>query len=125
MSTICDSMSDVYDIKSVLKWREFVSIVVKLGYPMLTKKMDNITDAAMWQESNISHKLQRIVLRYLSNFIGSRIVVPQYCIDELRQNHVPPQCDFFISDSKKIFLDKTYFENFNYINWKFILSRMF
>ena len=83
---------------------------------MLTKKMNNITDAAMWKESNISNKLQRIVLRYLSNFIGSRIVVPEYYIDELGQNHILPQCDFFISDSKNIFLDKTYFENFNYIN---------
>ena len=26
---------------------EFVSTAVKLGYPMLTKKMDNITIAAM------------------------------------------------------------------------------
>ena len=35
---------------------EFVSTAVKLGYPIFTKKMDNITDAAMWQESNISKK---------------------------------------------------------------------
>ena len=35
---------------------EFVSTAGKLGYPMLTKKMDNITAAAMWQESNISKK---------------------------------------------------------------------
>ena len=61
---------------------EFVATVVKLGYPMLTKKMDNITAAAMWQESNISKKSQRIVLRYLSNYLCSRLVVPEYCIDE-------------------------------------------
>ena len=54
---------------------------------MLTKKMNNITIAAMWQESKISKKSQRIVLRYLSNFFGSRLVVPEYCIDEL--GHVP------------------------------------
>ena len=30
---------------------EFVSTAVKLGYPMLTKNMDSITAAAMWQES--------------------------------------------------------------------------
>ena len=41
-------------------------------------------------------------MRYLSNFFGSRLVVPEYCIDELGQNHVPPQCNFFISDRKKI-----------------------
>ena len=49
-------------------------------------------------------KSQRIVLRYLSNFFGSRLLVPEYCIDELGQKHVPPQCDFFISDRKKIHL---------------------
>ena len=62
---------------------EFVSTAVKLGYPMLTKKMDNITAAAMWQKSNISKKSQRIVLRHLLNFFGSRLVVPEYCIDKL------------------------------------------
>ena len=46
-------------------------------------------------------KSQRIILRYLSNFFGSRLVVPEYSIDELGQNHVPPQCDFYISDRKK------------------------
>ena len=35
---------------------EFVITAVELGYPMLTKKMDYITDAVMWQESNISKK---------------------------------------------------------------------
>ena len=60
---------------------DFVSTAVKLGYLMLTKKIDNITAAAMWQESNISKKYQIIVLRHLSNFVGSRLVVPEYCID--------------------------------------------
>ena len=50
--------------------------------------MDNITAAEMWQESNNSKKPQRIVLRYLSNFFGSRLVVPEYCIDKLGQNPV-------------------------------------
>ena len=81
---------------------KFVPTVVKLGYHMLTTNMDNITAAAIWQESNINKKSQKIVLRYLSNFFGSRLLVPEYCIDELEQNYVPPQCDFFISDRKKI-----------------------
>ena len=55
---------------------EFVLIAVKLGFPMLIKKVDNITAATMWQESNIYKKSQRIVLRYLSNFFGSRLFVP-------------------------------------------------
>ena len=57
--------------------------------------MDNITAITMWQESNISKKSQIIVLKYLSNVFGSRLVVPEYCIDELGQNHVHPQCDLF------------------------------
>ena len=91
---------------------EFVSTTVKLGYPMLSKKMDNITTAEMWQETNISKKYQRIVLIYLSNFFGSRLVVPEYCIDELGQNRVPPQCDLLISDRKKIHFWTNLSQNF-------------
>ena len=63
-------MSDVNDRKTCSTWLmyylgskhedEFVSTTVKLGYPILTKKMDNITAVAMWQESNIFKKSQRI-----------------------------------------------------------------
>ena len=42
---------------------------------MLTKKMSNITAAAMKEESDISKKSQRIVLRYLSYFFGTRLVL--------------------------------------------------
>ena len=91
---------------------KFVATAVKLGYPMLTKKMDNITAAAMWQESNISKKSQRIVFRYLSNYFGSRLVVPEYCIGELGQNHVPPQCDFFYLIVKKYIFGQNLSPNF-------------
>ena len=70
VSNICDSMSDVHDRKTCSSWLmyylgsknedEFVSTAVKLGYPMLTKKMDNVTVAAMWQESNISKNLKEL-----------------------------------------------------------------
>ena len=50
-------MSDFNDKETCSSWLmyylgnrnedEFVTTVVKLGYPMLTKKMDNITAAAM------------------------------------------------------------------------------
>ena len=59
---------------------EFVTTAVKLGCPMLAKKIDHITTAAMWRESNISKKSQRIVLRYLLNFFGARLVVPVFYI---------------------------------------------
>ena len=65
---------------------------------MLTKKMDNITAAVMCQESNISLTSQRIILRYLSNFFDSRLVVPEHYIDKMGHNHVIPQCVFFILD---------------------------
>ena len=72
---------------------EFVTTTVKLGYPMLTKKMNHITAASIWQEFNLSKKSQRILFKYLSNFFGTRLVVPEYCIAKLGQNRVIPQCD--------------------------------
>ena len=66
-------MSDVHDRNTCSSWLlyylgsknkdEFVSTAVKLDYPMLTKKMDTINTAAMWQQSNISKKSQKILLR--------------------------------------------------------------
>ena len=98
-------MADVNDRKPWSSWLmnylgskhedEYISTALKLSYPMLTKKMNNVTAAAMWQESNVSKKSKRIVLRYLSNFFGRRLVIPEYSIDKLRQHNVPPQCDFF------------------------------
>ena len=106
-------MSDYNDIETRPSWLmyylgnrnedEFVTTTVKLGYPMLTRKMDNITDTAMWQEFNISLTSQIIILIYLSNCFGSRLVVLEYCIDKLGQNYVISQCDFFISDDKKTY----------------------
>ena len=59
---------------------EFISVAIKLGYPILSQKMDKISDAAMWQESNILRKAQRIVVRHLSDFFGKRLIVPKYYI---------------------------------------------
>ena len=105
-------MPDVHDRKTFSSWLiyylgnknedEFVSTAVKLGYPMLTKKIDNIL-VAILQESNDSKKSQRIILRYLSFFFGSRLVVSEYCTDELGQNHLPPPYVIFISDRKNIY----------------------
>ena len=35
------------------------------------------------------------MLKCLSFLFGTRLVVPEYCIDKLGQDHVNPQCDFF------------------------------
>ena len=72
------------------KEHEFVTTVVKLGYTIISKKMDNITAAAMRQESNITLTSQRIISRYLSKRFVSRLVVPEHCIDKLGQNYVIP-----------------------------------
>ena len=89
-------MSDVNDKDTCSSWLiyyldsknedEFVTTAVKFGYPMLTKKMNHIIAAVIWQESNISKESQRIMMRYLSNFFGTRLVVPEYYIDKLEQN---------------------------------------
>ena len=76
------------------------STAVKLGYPILTKKMDNI---------NLTS--QRIILRCLSNFFGSWLVVLEHCIDKLGQNYVITQCAFLSLIIKNSFLDKTYIQN--------------
>ena len=35
---------------------EFLSVAIKLAYPILSQKMDLISSAAMWQESSITKK---------------------------------------------------------------------
>ena len=57
VTEICDVMSDFNDKETCSSWLmyslgnkyedEFVMTAVKLGYPMVTKKMDNATTAAM------------------------------------------------------------------------------
>ena len=98
-------MSDVNDKTTFSSWLiqylgsknedEFATTAVKLDYPMSIKKMDYITATVIWQESNISKKSQTIVLRHLSNFFGTRLVVPECDIDKLGQNHGIPRCGFF------------------------------
>ena len=72
-------MSDVNDRNTCSSWflyhlgskkgDEYVSTAGKLGYPMLTKKMDNITAAAIGQESNISQKNRRNCIKIFINFL--------------------------------------------------------
>lgn len=48
---------------------EFVSMARKLGYELVTKKIDCITAAAIWQELNIPVNSQRLTLCHLSDFL--------------------------------------------------------
>ena len=59
---------------------EFVAVSKKLGYPLISKKMNEIAAAAMWQGSNVSTCSQRIILRHLAHEFGVRLVVPEYKI---------------------------------------------
>ena len=46
--------------------------------------------------------LQRMfIARHLSDFFGKRLIVPESCIAELGQNHVPPKFESMILDDKK------------------------
>ena len=81
---------------------EFLSVAIKLSYPILFQKMDEIGDAAIWQESKIPRKVQRIIDRHLSDFFSKRLIVPEYCTTELGQNLVSPTFDSIILDDKNI-----------------------
>ena len=85
---------------------EFIISAKELGYPLFSKKMNAVTAAAMWQESNVNLRSQRTILRYLANEFGTRLVVPETEISKLRQNFVEPKCDYFIMEKKKIFPDQ-------------------
>ena len=80
---------------------EFLSVTIQLGYPILSQKRDEISATTMWQESNISKKAQGIIVRHLSDFFGKRLIVPEYCITELGQNHIPPTSDSVILNDRK------------------------
>ena len=75
---------------------EFVAIARKLGYPILTHKMTATAAAAMWQESNISIRSQRIILRHMTNEFGKRLVVPESYIYKLDEIFVEPNCKSFV-----------------------------
>ena len=48
---------------------DFLSVAIKLDYPILSQKMDEISATAMWQELNILRKVQRITFRHLFDFL--------------------------------------------------------
>ena len=55
----------------------------------------------MWQESNVTTNAQGIIARHVSDCFGKRLIVPETCITELGQNHVPPKSESIIFDDKK------------------------
>jgi hypothetical protein len=82
---------------------EFVHVCKEMGYPMFSKKMDAATACAMWQESNVSRKSSRTILRYLAAEFGTRLVVPEAEVDSFGQNHIPPvSSSYLTSEGKKI-----------------------
>ena len=57
--------------------------------------MDEISAATMWKCSK--HYCDKFI-----SFFGKRLIVPESCITELEQNHVPPKFESIILDDKKI-----------------------
>ena len=80
---------------------EFVAVCEELGYPVLTHKMPAATAAAMWQDANISLTAQRIILRYLHNEFGRRLVVPESMISKYGEEHVCPDCEIYVTECQK------------------------
>ena len=50
---------------------EFLSVAIEWGYSIFFQKMDEISAATMWQESNVTTNDQRIIARHLSDFLAS------------------------------------------------------
>ena len=82
---------------------EFLYVAIELGYPIFSQKMNEISTAAIWQESNVTTNAQRIIARHLSVFFGKRLIVPESCITELGQNHAPPKSESILLDDNKIY----------------------
>jgi hypothetical protein len=55
--------------------------------------MDADSATAMWGESNVAHRSQRIILRCLKAFFGRWIIVPEVKIRELKYGALKPICD--------------------------------
>ena len=64
--------------------------------------MDELSAATMWQESNVTTNVQRIIARHLSDCFGNRLIIPVSCITKLGQNHVPPTSDLSILNDQKV-----------------------
>ena len=47
-----------------------------MGFPITTRSMDDNTAQAMWDETNLNLKGQRIMLRYIRVTFGNIIMIP-------------------------------------------------
>ena len=65
---------------------EFVATAEKMGYSLTSKKMDEDTADAMWQDANVGSNGQRVILRYLRGTFGRRCMISsEYQVDKLRR----------------------------------------
>ena len=60
----------------------FVRAANSLGFPTKAKKMDAATAATMWEEANVSIKVQCIIQHHLHCFFRHRVVAPKKKIDK-------------------------------------------
>ena len=67
---------------------DFFSVAIELVCLILSQKIDESSVATIWQASNVTKNAQRIIVRHLSDYFGSRLIVPESCMTKLGQNHI-------------------------------------
>jgi hypothetical protein len=80
----------------------FVNAASNIGLLLHSKTMDAEAACAMWEESNVSIRSQRIILRHLANFFGQRLTVPESCIRDLENRALHPVTDSVDVDGEHI-----------------------
>lgn len=80
---------------------QFLKVAEELGYPIIAHKMPPETAAAMWQDANVSITAQDIILRYLKNEFGARLVIPRRQVRNFGDNHIAPECSYYETPKQK------------------------
>ena len=51
--------------------------------PILSNTMDEVSTLAMWEDDNIGTSQQRIIMKHLRHYFGTRIIVPEVKVSVL------------------------------------------
>ena len=100
-----DSKAALWAMKAIASEYEveFIQAAEDCGYPILTRKMDEATAAAMSYESNTLKKNSRIISQYLSQAYGMRFTLPESTIEEkLGADHLVPDCGMWTNNGETI-----------------------
>ncbi len=100
-----DSKAALWAMKAIASEYEveFIQAAEDCGYPILTRKMDEATAAAMWYESNTLKRNSRIISQYLLQAYGMRFTLPESTIEEkLGADHLVPDCGMWTNNGETI-----------------------